>query len=323
MSDHEQVVQHVEQGELLAGVGGEEPRNPAPRADPGAANPFATLRVRWSIPWLVGAGSVLAALAFGVTLALGIDPEDTSARLFISGAGLYGGLLVWVLVAFRRHGVAFGGLFRPLAKTIAGRRSAFGFRLLGLLAVTMSFSLSSGMVFLYLVSVLSPDLLRFLLEGGLQPPGEGAAGWLGFAAMTVVAAPLCEELFFRGVLVNRWGTKWGLGSAVIVSSLIFGVLHANPIGIGMVGVVVALLYIQTHNLLVPILFHAANNLIPTLAFLFMDDSAEPFDLAAEIQALQDGVGWGAGLLALSLPFLILYMRRAWPQRGATIPYSRQ
>ncbi len=291
-------------------------------ADPTAAprSPFADLRARWSIPWVIGGAIVLGLVATVVTQAFGLQADDTAAALFSGSFAFYGATGLWLLWACRRHGIRLHGFFGQLPESAAERGlGSLALRVFGLLAVALAFSLGSGMVFLCLISLLAPDLLPFVLEGALQPPGEGLARWLGFPVVVVIAAPVFEEAFFRGMLVNRWGTKWSLGTAVVVSSLAFGILHVNPVGIGMVGVVMALLYIQTRNLLVPILFHAANNLFATLTF-FVEDDAGPFDVAAEIQALQDEVWWGVGLMAISLPFLVRYIRRAWPKRDAAIPY---
>ncbi len=305
-------------GDLGTGSGGELPgdEEAAPR------NPFAELRARWAILWVIGGLFGLGLIAMGVSRALGIDADSPGMELIAGSFAFYGAFGLWILWAFRYHGIGLRGFFGSLPERIVRRGlPSFGLRLLGLLAVAMAFSFGAGMVFLYLVSIASPDLVGVVLETGIEPPGSGVGGWLALAAVTVIAAPLFEEAFFRGMLVNRWGTKWSLGTGAVVSSLAFGILHpVNPVGIVMVGLVMALLYIQTRNLLVPILFHAVNNLIPTLFFLFMDGE-EPFDLATEIQALQDEVWWGVGLLAVSLPILAVFIRRAWPRRGEAIPYS--
>ena len=46
--------------------------------------------------------------------------------------------------------------------------------------------------------------------------------------VTAVAAPICEELFFRGMLFRLLRERTFLSVAVIVSGLAFGLAHASP-----------------------------------------------------------------------------------------------
>lgn len=93
-----------------------------------------------------------------------------------------------------------------------------------------------------------------------------------FVLMVVVAAPILEEVFFRGVLLQGFINK-GFSSqkAIFITSLIFGVIHANPwqlVGAGVLGIFLGWIYYKTNSLLYPILLHAFNNLISTIIFYF-------------------------------------------------------
>lgn len=59
---------------------------------------------------------------------------------------------------------------------------------------------------------------------------EGTMGWIVLAVMVVVAAPLVEELFYRG-LVLRSMTKrgWSPWLAVLASAALFGAMHFQPL----------------------------------------------------------------------------------------------
>lgn len=43
----------------------------------------------------------------------------------------------------------------------------------------------------------------------------------------VILAPLTEEFLFRGIFLHRFSNKWGITAGIIVSSLLFGLAHAN------------------------------------------------------------------------------------------------
>ena len=110
-------------------------------------------------------------------------------------------------------------------------------------------------------------------------PDPPLAYQVAVAVGAVVLAPAIEELLFRGVLLNCWAAKWSVGTAVVASSIAFGILHGNPVGITVAGLVMAVLYLRTGTLLVPIAFHAANNFIATIPE-FMMGPPEPVDVAA-------------------------------------------
>lgn len=113
------------------------------------------------------------------------------------------------------------------------------------------------------------------------------------------------------------------GKAVVATSLAFGILHANPVGITVAGLVLAVLYLRTGTLLVPIAFHAANNLVATIPE-FRAGSPEPMDVAAVIQEFRDtGLAlWGVAGVAVTLPVLVWYLRRHWPGRGDPRSFHR-
>ena len=82
------------------------------------------------------------------------------------------------------------------------------------------------------------------------------------ASFTIVLiAPVVEEFFVRGILLTRWSIKWGTPKAILMSSILFGIIHTDIIGAFFFGYVLSILYIRTKSLLIPISIHMANNLI--------------------------------------------------------------
>ncbi|MEW8335511.1 MAG: type II CAAX endopeptidase family protein [Candidatus Thiodiazotropha sp.] len=77
----------------------------------------------------------------------------------------------------------------------------------------------------------------------------------------VVLAPVFEEIAFRGILLHSWSEKWGINRAILISSLLFGAAHPDPIGAAAFGVAMSVLYLRTQTLLVPMFCHALNNLV--------------------------------------------------------------
>ena len=94
--------------------------------------------------------------------------------------------------------------------------------------------------------------------------------------------PLSEELCFRaaiiGGMVRIGGNRM---TAVLVSSLLFGLVHLNPAQIPfatVMGVALGLLYVRTESVLLPLLVHVLNNSIAVLQIAIMGEAVKDFRL---------------------------------------------
>lgn len=88
----------------------------------------------------------------------------------------------------------------------------------------------------------------------------------------VICAPIFEEIVFRGIiqkgLINK-GIK--PVNAIIIASVIFGLVHANPwqfVGAVLLGCVLGLVYYKTKSLLLAMLLHGFNNLCSTILIVY-------------------------------------------------------
>ncbi len=112
-----------------------------------------------------------------------------------------------------------------------------------------------------------------------------------------VAAPILEEFAFRGVILHRWSHKFGLRSAVLWSSLLFGIVHPDPLGAFAFGIGMCVLYLRTQSLLLPIICHGVYNFVVWLVeigFIFKDGPEHEYTLSQ----FQDE--WLGGLVAAVL-----------------------
>ncbi|AFZ51046.1 CPBP family intramembrane glutamic endopeptidase [Dactylococcopsis salina] len=103
---------------------------------------------------------------------------------------------------------------------------------------------------------------QYYLELVLKPLAIPDTVWLG------LLPGLSEELLFRGVMIPALGSGM---VAVIVSSLLFGVLHLGgiqqwPYGLWAtaVGIILGTMMIITGNLLIPIVAHIITNFVSSL-----------------------------------------------------------
>ena len=94
--------------------------------------------------------------------------------------------------------------------------------------------------------------------------------WLetGYILATVFAAPVYEELIFRGILFPYIARRVGLAGGVLAVSVIFGLIHSHIpsiLPLFLLSVVLCLAYWRTGSLWVSIGIHAIFNAVGTLA----------------------------------------------------------
>lgn len=79
-----------------------------------------------------------------------------------------------------------------------------------------------------------------------------------------LVSPITEEIVFRGLVFNRMRRFYPTAAAILISGMLFGVYHGNPVqGIygACLGILIAYIYEKMHNFIIPCLFHAAANLV--------------------------------------------------------------
>ncbi|MCY4552359.1 MAG: type II CAAX endopeptidase family protein [Candidatus Poribacteria bacterium] len=135
----------------------------------------------------------------------------------------------------------------------------------------------------------------------------------------VLIAPVMEEFFVRGILLTRWTAKWGVTRAILVSSIVFGLLHTNVIGGFCFAYVMAIFYIRTKSLFIPISLHILNNLSAwIMGYITMElDTPASYETISEFQE-----SWWIGLIALviSVPCVILFCRHYLSKTDWRVPY---
>jgi hypothetical protein len=85
---------------------------------------------------------------------------------------------------------------------------------------------------------------------------------VGVVALTIVG-PVCEEMVFRGAMLHSM-LKRGMApwSAILTSSMIFGLIHANPAQIPyafLLGLVLTYLAYKTRSIIPSVILHVINN----------------------------------------------------------------
>lgn len=135
-----------------------------------------------------------------------------------------------------------------------------------LTAFTFLFSIAAVYALFYPLSFIVPEFVNFWLID--LPPViyrdydqfPILPNLLSFVSL-VVLAPVTEEFIFRGVLLHRWSEKWGINKAILVSSILFGLAHPDPVGATAFGIAMSVLYLKTQTLVVPMVCHGLYNFV--------------------------------------------------------------
>ncbi|MGJ3242005.1 MAG: CPBP family intramembrane glutamic endopeptidase [Opitutales bacterium] len=110
----------------------------------------------------------------------------------------------------------------------------------------------------------SQEIISVIIQAG------GPLQWLLLTLMIVVAAPIGEELIFRGGFFRFFLGRMGRRHARVLSALVFASLHMSLtqlLPLAAVGYFMARAYEKTGSIKVPILFHAFFNLQSLLLLL--------------------------------------------------------
>ena len=165
-----------------------------------------------------------------------------------------------------------------------------------------------------ILGAFDPNLIDlYSFDASPAQPYESAVARTLAAATAVllvsVLAPVTEELLFRGALLDTWAPRWGRTRAWLASAAFFGVAH-GPMAPSTFVMALAMSSARqlTGGLWLPIAVHAAINTLPVLnqAFHLLTTGQTPGE------SVNGGsVGLGLLLLAVGLPYPLLYIRRGW------------
>ena len=148
-----------------------------------------------------------------------------------------------------------------------------------------------------------PDAtLKSLTEATFASP----LAWVLVVGLAVVAAPICEELFFRGVVFRSLRLRrWTFVPAMLFTSVLFAAIHLKLAGfflLFMVAFVLAVLSERFTSLFPAILFHALYNAFVLMISLgaqwISGPEMQPFSMTPPAQSAH-------GLPPLSVSLMLL------------------
>ncbi len=203
-----------------------------------------------------------AATASGIVSLDEIEPY----WIIVQGVFFHLAAIFSVLVFLRSAGLALSDFFGVKRGGVAREMGSGVVLYLATLPVFL-FTTLAYQAFLTAMGykILMQDVVSVFLAP--QPPVFLALR-LFFAA---VVAPVAEEILFRGVLLPLLGRSIGACRAVLLSSLLFALLHfhiPSLVPLFVLALAFSFAYIHSRNIIVPIVMHILFNSV-NLAFLMM------------------------------------------------------
>ncbi len=126
-----------------------------------------------------------------------------------------------------------------------------------------------GLVIMFFGSCIQSIIMLFI--SGNETPDERSALFLIFLALySALIAPIFEEIEYRVLLFLSFLKKSNkLILAIVASSIMFLVIHSGSINCGalILGIISAIIYYKTRNIIYSIMMHFAGNLVGAVLIL--------------------------------------------------------
>ena len=220
--------------------------------------------------------------------------------------------LLWAISILVRGKIDGGALFGRLPE----KRRWFCWT--GIVVGCSLFSLGCILTLFYPVSFVFPNFVTEVICHRDATAFLPSPEHLCLRALVLIGlVPIVEELVFRGIILHAWDARWGTRKAIWWSSLLFGILHAEPSAM-LFGFVCAVLYIDSRTLWVPIFCHALTNAIgiSPSCLRFMTGHSSAYTA----EDFRSACLCGVICLAVTTPWVVHFCRKHWPSRDWRLPY---
>lgn len=267
---------------------------------------FAGIRIRYFAVWYVF--SLICAFFVACAIAgYWFKSKDDLLLLNLLSLSHYALILFWVSGKTQKYGTRLGQLVGSAPEKYEWLEMIF------LLMMTLLFDAGSRTLVLNAESLFFPTHVQEILS--YNPLRDTAGPFAGqqrivWGLLVIFIGPVMEELMFRGIVLQRLATKYDLKRAILISSLMFGILHGDDGAVAafVAGVILAVLYIKSKTLIVPIMLHITHNAI---SFLCMWGTLT-FQYASTVEQLRSEFWLGITFTVISFTAIFFYLRKNWP-----------
>jgi membrane protease YdiL (CAAX protease family) len=295
-----------------------------PVARPARPRPGLGMAVVWCLVFLLTTQVPAGFVAVGyVFVAVPADERPTDPRAFIASDAAQTGMAIGMGLA-QILGIACGLI---LLRCFAGREWArrIDIRMPHARHVVLVCAAAPALMVLadlaqgFFQTVL-PSLKDFG-EFGIDDFVTGVAHWAWWVGVLVIGVGpgLSEELFCRGFLGRGLVGRYGVVPGVLLTSLLFGMLHVEPpqaAMAAMMGVALHLAYLSGRSFWLPVLMHVLNNSASVLTVADNGPRLAPLHaIDAARQARPEALAFAAASVLTAVAFAM------WRSRVVAKPAS--
>ena len=137
-----------------------------------------------------------------------------------------------------------------------------------------------------------------------------------------IGAPIGEEIMFRwGIMGHLLRRNSSVPTAILVSAVLFGLMHMNPAQVFFataMGIMLGILYWRSGNIIWPIILHVLNNSVACLQVWLLGDKIKEYSMVKAIGGTS--TAWSAIAILLLLAVAVLWWY-AIDSRKESIPQS--
>ena len=250
---------------------------------------------------------VLSVIAMMVlTLILGaIGGENSSLE---NGLPLWYGLTIMALYLFLKR--KYPDWF-PNAADISWKMPSLGM-ILGLILLAPLFQSLFQWVIILCNGINSFD-----------SPTESIHEILDVSAVSVLFAPILEELLFRYAGMSPFASVKGKIYSLLATSLLFGMLHMysvdNFLRTAVMGLVFGWIFLKCRNIWCPIIFHFGCNLWVSVMYIMMDLSVPGVACSDTYNVVYQNIWWMVAntVMAIAGAMIIFSSSRNFSEKNAT------
>jgi membrane protease YdiL (CAAX protease family) len=233
----------------------------------------------------------VASLLLSLDAFANVNPIDLSGLIAVTSNGV----LFCALLSYKK--MSYGTLFHASRQSASGTLAVLALPIVLLVPGLMLLAGALNSIVIALAPMAPED--EALFEAMVS--NDGLAIVFG-----CIAAPLLEEMLFRGVILRSFLHQYSRTAAILGSATLFALAHLNVYQLATafaLGIVGGWLYERTRSLWPCILLHAAYNAFVTYSYALFAEQGQDFS-----------GGFYAGAFALAIASGLFLLRVLMPAR---------
>lgn len=278
-------------------------------------NKLKQFKIRWFVLYCV-------AVFIGVFIFFMFIPNFGANEQWIT---FFVTLLILLYVLYYSNKYRFTYSEQKLAETMNGPRWTKYLSLTA--AIQFAATVLGYMILLYVFLIFEESIQAFFQSFliGEELTTISPIVYFVFFLNVCILAPLSEELFFRGILLRRFMIKWSPQKSIIVSSILFGIIHFSPVTVVfafLLGCILGYTYLKTKSIVVPMLIHSFSNFLACIQF-YISNQMTSKSLLLTTEGAQQWLQISAVAFIILVIFIVFMIVKYYKNfRSFTLPYKK-